>query len=81
VQLQRRRFDLFVTDVLMPGGLDGGQLARRAQELQPGIKVVFTSGFPAQALTGKQVILDSVLVTKPYSIADLERALNQVFSR
>jgi PAS domain S-box-containing protein len=80
-QLKQRLFDLLVTDVLMPGGLNGGELGRRAQEMQPGIKVVFTSGFPAQALTGKQVTLDSVLVTKPYSIAELERALNNVFSR
>jgi nitrogen-specific signal transduction histidine kinase/CheY-like chemotaxis protein len=79
--LQKRRFDVLVTDVLMPGGLDGGQLAQRAREIQPDLKVVFTSGFPAQALTGKDVTLDSVLVTKPYSLIDLEQALNDVFSR
>ncbi len=79
--LKKRRFDVLVTDVLMPGGLDGGQLAQQAREAQRDLRVVFTSGFPAQALTGKDVTLDSVLVTKPYSIIDLEQALNDVFSR
>jgi PAS domain S-box-containing protein len=79
-QLERAPFTLFITDVLMPGGLDGGQLARRARELQPGIRVVFTSGFPTQALAGKQVVLDSVLLAKPYSLADLQKALNEVFA-
>ena len=79
-KLNAAPFTLFVTDVLMPGGMDGAQLARQARELQPAIRVVFTSGFPAQALAGKQVVLDSVLLNKPYSFGDLQKVLNEVFA-
>ena len=39
------RFDLLFTDMLMPGAINGGELARRARDVDPGIKVLFTSGY------------------------------------
>lgn len=38
-------FGLLITDVVMPGMLDGYALARRARELQPGLPIIYTTGF------------------------------------
>lgn len=46
--LAERQVDLVFADVVMPG-MDGFDLAQRARRLQPGIKVLFTTGFPARA--------------------------------
>ena len=46
--LAERHVDLVFADVVMPG-MDGFELAQRARKLRPGIKVLFTTGFPARA--------------------------------
>jgi PAS domain S-box-containing protein len=59
--------DLLVTDIIMPGNMNGMELAQTLRELRPGIRVVFTSGFPAEALgerSGK--LVDGPLLHKPY---------------
>ena len=67
--------DLLFTDVVMPGGMSGLDLARRALELRPAMKVVFTSGY-ASSLHGTSEIMGELL-QKPYSDADLQRALRR----
>jgi CheY-like chemotaxis protein len=53
------RIDLLFTDVVMPG-LDGVEVARRAREESPGLKVLFTSGYAADAVPAGR------LLKKPY---------------
>ncbi len=68
------RADLLLTDIIMPGGMDGVALARRVEELHPGIKALFTSGFTgaaAEAATANR--LAGRLLSKPYRKADLAR--------
>jgi PAS domain S-box-containing protein len=63
--------DLLVTDVIMPGKMNGIELAQRVRELRPGIKVVFTSGFPAEALAERSGKLEGgPLLHKPYQRAE-----------
>src|SRR6185295_2266344 len=73
--------DLLFTDVVMPGGVSGLQLAATAKELRPALKVLFTSGFPdaeeddrarMQALGG--------MLSKPYRKATLARRLAEVLA-
>src|ERR1700760_1073970 len=49
-RLREEPFELLLTDIVMPE-MDGIELARRAAELDPDIKIMFITGFPAVALT------------------------------
>ena len=65
-------FDLLFTDVIMPGSMNGRQLANELQKTRPGLKVLFTSGYTENAIIhhGR---LDSgvLLLAKPYRKSDL----------
>src|SRR5690606_1718877 len=68
------RPDLLFTDIVMPGGMTGLDLADQARKLTPGIKVLFTSGYPLESLTGRAKIPANVgLLNKPYRMAELAR--------
>ena len=74
--LQRRPdIELIVTDVVMPGGMSGIDLAREARRLRAEIKVVLTSGYAADLLAAANVEGDFPLISKPLRQADLARAL------
>jgi PAS domain S-box-containing protein len=69
---------LLFTDVVMPGGISGWQLAEQARVIAPGLKVLFTSGYPQESLTRRgQVNPDALILTKPYRKADLARRLRE----
>ena len=69
-------FDLLFTDVIMPGRLNGRQLAAEMAQRRRGLKVLFTSGYTENAIIhhGR---LDSgvLLLAKPYRKLDLARML------
>jgi signal transduction histidine kinase len=66
--------DLLFTDIVMPGGIDGFALARQALQTRPDMKVLFTSGYSASALTGNRPA-GGRLIGKPYRPADLAREI------
>ncbi|SAK79583.1 PAS/PAC sensor signal transduction histidine kinase [Caballeronia temeraria] len=73
-----RRDDIGVlfTDVVMPDGIDGIQLARYTRNLRPDIRIVLASGYPLPALKAQHGNLsDFTFIHKPYRLADLVRAL------
>jgi signal transduction histidine kinase/ActR/RegA family two-component response regulator len=67
-------FDLLFTDIVMPGGIDGRQLAEEVAKLHSPLKVLFTSGYSgfASVRNGK-LESGTVLLPKPYSKSDLAR--------
>jgi two-component system NtrC family sensor kinase len=70
------RVDILFSDVVMPGGMTGLQLSVAATRLRPGLKVLLTSGYSADA--GMQDTPEIPLLTKPYNRETLARSLRQV---
>ena len=75
---QDRRIDLLFTDVVMPGGMSGVELAEQAREFHPGIKILLTSGFAKAAMeNAAQSHSVGQLLSKPYRTQDLARAISE----
>ncbi|MFM8606532.1 MAG: cell cycle two-component system response regulator CpdR [Hyphomicrobiales bacterium] len=70
-RLREEPFELLLTDIVMPE-MDGIELARRATELDPDIKVMFITGFAAVALNpDSQAPKDAKILSKPFHLKDL----------
>jgi PAS domain S-box-containing protein len=68
----RKDIDLLFTDIVMPGGLNGRQLADQAQHLRPGLKVLFTTGYTRNAVIHHGRLDRGVhLIAKPFSFEEL----------
>jgi len=63
----RSRLDLLVTDVGLPDGLNGRQVAEIAREARPGLKVLFITGFAGSILEG-QLAPDMEVIGKPFTL-------------
>jgi PAS domain S-box-containing protein len=76
VLARRPDIDLLFTDIVMPGGMLGTQLAARAREVRPNLPVVFTTGFAApEVLREGNVDSSQWLVSKPFRKAELARTV------
>ncbi|MEQ8404728.1 MAG: response regulator [Oceanicaulis sp.] len=65
------QFELLLTDIVMPG-VDGIELARRAAEIDPGLKIMFITGFAAVALNaGSSAPKEAKVLSKPFHLRDL----------
>ena len=70
-RLREEPFQLLLTDIVMPE-MDGIELARRAAELDPDIKIMFITGFAAVALNpDSHAPKDAKVLSKPFHLKDL----------
>lgn len=76
---QGGEFDLLFTDVVLPGGLNGRQLADQATAMRPNIKVLFTSGYTQDTMIHHGRLDAGVtLLSKPYRRSDLAAKIRYV---
>jgi len=74
-------FDLLFTDVIMPGKMNGRQLADEVLKTRPDLKVVFTSGYTENAIIHHgRLDLGVLLLAKPYRKSDLARIIRKALS-
>jgi PAS domain S-box-containing protein len=73
--------DLLFTDIVMPGGINGWELADRARKARPQLRVLLTSGYALETLTAQGHLRDgSAILAKPYRKAELARRLREALS-
>ena len=71
-------FDLLFTDVIMPGGMSGRELADEVEKLRPGTKVLYTSGYTDNAIVHHGRLDEGVLLlTKPYRKTQLDQMVRR----
>jgi signal transduction histidine kinase/CheY-like chemotaxis protein len=71
-ELSGEPVDLLLTDVVMPGGLSGRDLAQRLQQDQPDLPVLFMSGYNADAIATRGILDPGItVVEKPFTSSDL----------
>ena len=74
--LASRHVDILFTDVIMPNGMNGVELASYARKHYPDMKIILASGYPLPALKLEHNNLSEfAFVNKPYRLSDLARAL------
>jgi CheY-like chemotaxis protein len=73
--------DLLVTDVGLPGGMNGRQLADAARLLRPGLKVLFVTGYAESAVIGHGTLDRGMYVlTKPFEITLLATRIQELLA-
>jgi CheY-like chemotaxis protein len=73
------RVDLLFTDVVLPGGMTGAQVAAQARALRPNIKVLFTTGYARNAIIHHGRLDKGVqLISKPFSLQELAAKVRDV---
>lgn len=77
-RLREEPFTLLLTDIVMPE-MDGIELARRATELDPDLKVMFITGFAAVALNpDSRAPREAKVLSKPFHLRELVREVERL---
>lgn len=77
-RLKHEPFTLLLTDIVMPK-MDGIELARRAAELDPDLKIMFITGFAAVTLNN-ETPKDARVLSKPFHLKDLVREVDRLLA-
>jgi two-component system cell cycle response regulator CpdR len=79
-RLREEPFEMLLTDIVMPE-MDGIELARRASELDPDIKIMFITGFAAVALNAdSQAPKHAKVLSKPVHLRDLVNEVQKLLA-
>jgi two-component system cell cycle sensor histidine kinase/response regulator CckA len=73
--------DLVISDVAMPGTIDGLTLARRLRETEPDLPIVLMSGYAEGTLSGEVVTENFLFLQKPFRISDMLTQIAGALSR
>lgn len=70
--------DLVFTDIVMPGGMTGIELAREVRTLRPDARILFTSGYAEPNVAGREIGEGSSWLKKPYTARELATRLREL---
>ncbi|AYM84059.1 PAS domain S-box protein [Agrobacterium tumefaciens] len=70
--------DVLFSDIVMPGGVAGNELADLVRSMRPDIKVLFTSGYAEPAVAGRQLARKGSWLKKPYTARELAVRLREL---
>jgi signal transduction histidine kinase/HAMP domain-containing protein len=73
-----QEFELLFSDVVMPNGMNGVELAGEARRLKKGIKILLTSGYAGDVLERHQAVDEFPIIDKPFHLADLAQRLRSI---
>ena len=74
-------FDLMITDVMMPGGINGWQLGQAIRDIRPGMPVLFISGFSDDvAEKDRRAVSDFLLLRKPFGQSELDESIRRALA-
>ena len=69
---------LVFTDIVMPGGMTGDELAREVRRRRPAVKILFTSGYAEPQVAGRELADAGNWLKKPYTAKDLTLKLREL---
>ncbi len=79
-RIKEEPFTLLLTDIVMPR-MDGIELARRASDLDPDLKIMFITGFAAVTLNSEvQAPKDARVLSKPFHLKDLVNEIDKLLA-
>lgn len=73
-----QEFELLLSDIVMPNGMNGVELAREARRLRENIKILLTSGYAEDVLERHNAVGEFSIIDKPFRLADLARRLHSI---
>lgn len=76
--LQSEEFDLVLSDVVMPNGVNGIEVAREARRLNKRVKVLLASGYAGDVLERHQAVEEFPIIDKPFRMSDLAERLRSI---
>ncbi|WP_136161480.1 cell cycle two-component system response regulator CpdR [Sphingomonas flavalba] len=76
--LMPNAFDLLLTDIVMPE-MDGIELAQRAGQQAPGMRVMFITGFAAVTLRAGKAVPQAKVLSKPFHLRELVTEIDRMF--
>ncbi len=79
-EIKQSSYDLLLTDIVMPE-MDGIELARRAAELDPTLKIMFITGFAAVALhPDSRAPKEAKVLSKPFHLRELVAEVDRMMA-
>ena len=73
-----QEIDLLFSDVVMPNGMNGVELARGAKQRNKNIKVLLTSGYAGDVMERHRAVGEFPIIDKPFRLGDLARRLRSI---